>query len=188
MLFLAGLMLVTAAGVVSPQRAFAGFANEAVLTVAALLTVAAGLRSAGVLDWVGNKLLGSAVTETGALLRLIPTLVISSAFTLNTALVAMMMPVTIDWCRRRNISPSRLLMPVSYLTILGGVCSLIGTSTTLIVSGLLRQADAEPLNLFELSKVGIPCAIVGSLFMISFGRKLLPNRTDMLEQLDERAA
>lgn len=185
-LFLSGLMLVTITGVITPNQAFQGFANEAVLTVAALLVVAAGLRSTGVLDWVGAKLLRGATTERGALLRLTPTLLVSSAFTLNTALVAMMMPVVMDWCRKRNVSPSRLLMPVSYLTILGGVCTLIGTSTTLVVAALLREeTQIDRLTLFELSWVGIPCAVVGGLFMLLAGPKLLPVRSDMLDQLDE---
>lgn len=138
LLFLSALMLVTLTGTITPTEALSGFANPAVLTIAGLLVVAAGLRSAGVLDWIGTKLLGDVSTERAALRRLAPTIVIASAFMLNTALVAMMMPVIIDWCRRRNISPSRMLMPLSYLAILGGVCTLIGTSTTLVVNGELR--------------------------------------------------
>lgn len=185
LLFLGGLMIVTLTGVISPQQAFAGFSNQALLTIAALLVVAAGLRSTGVLDWVGNKLLGGAHNERDALWRLAPALVVSSAFTLNTALVAMMMPVVIDWCRRRGISPSRLLMPVSYLTILGGVCTLIGTSTTLIVNGMLRDRNIETMELFELGYVGLPCAVVGSLFFVFVGPRLLPRRADIIERLDE---
>ncbi|MCH5375141.1 MAG: SLC13 family permease, partial [Planctomycetes bacterium] len=186
LVFLGGLMIVTLSGVITPEQAFDGFSNPALLTIAALLVVAAGLRSTGVLDWVGNRLLGGARNEQAALWRLAPTLVISSAVTLNTALVAMMMPVVIDWCRRRNISPARLLMPVSYLTILGGVCTLIGTSTTLIVSGILRREGVVPaMGLFELGWVGLPCAIVGSLFLVLAGPYLLPRRTDIIEELDE---
>ncbi len=186
LLFLAGLMLVTLFGVITPSQAFAGFSNPAVLTIAGLLIVAAGLRSTGVLDWIGAKLLGGASNERAALWRLAPTLIISSAVTLNTALVAMMMPVVIDWCRRRNIAPSRMLIPVSYLTILGGVCSLVGTSTTLIVAGILRREQVEPaMGLFDLGYVGLPCAVVGGLFMLLVGPRLLPQRTDIIEQLDD---
>jgi len=185
LLFLGGLIIVTLAGVLTPEQAFEGFANPALLTIAALLVVASGLRSAGVLDWVGHRLLGRAETERGVLWRLAVTLVCSSAFVLNTALVAMMMPVVIDWCRRHNISPSRLLIPLSYLTILGGVCTLIGTSTTLIVSGILRREGYPPLGLFELGYVGLPCAIVGALFLLTLGRRLLPRRSDIIEELDE---
>jgi di/tricarboxylate transporter len=185
LLFLGGLMVVTLTGVLTPEEAFAGFANPALLTIAALLVVSAGLRSTGVLDWVGNRLLGRAQSEQGALWRLAPTLICSSAFILNTALVAMMMPVVMDWCRRRNVSPARLMIPLSYLTILGGVCTLIGTSTTLIVGGILRREGYESLGLFELGYVGFPCAVVGALFLLTVGPRLLPRRADIIEELDE---
>ncbi|HRX78018.1 MAG TPA: SLC13 family permease, partial [Pirellulaceae bacterium] len=126
LLFLVALIVVTLAGVITPEDAFRGFSNPALLTIAGLLVVAAGLRSSGVLDWVGKLILGSVETERAALLRLAPALIASSAFMLNTALVAMAAPVLVDWCRRKRISPSRMLLPVSYLTILGGVCTLIG--------------------------------------------------------------
>ncbi len=216
LLFLLALIGVTIAGVITPEEAFRGFSNQALLTIAGLLVVAAGLRSSGVLDWVGNKMLGSAETERSAMLRLAPALIASSAFMLNTALVAMAAPVVVDWCRRKRISPSRLLLPVSYLTILGGVCTLIGTSTTLIANGILKAeqerrvvevneqlsagrisaetaaekrdfiARSGPMGLFEIGEVGLPCAIVGAMFMLFVAPRLLPNRTDMIEQLGEQ--
>ena len=143
LLFLGGLMIVTVVGVISPEQALAGFSNPAPLTIAGLLAVAAGLRATGVLDWIGRKLLGSVQTAEQAMRRLAAVLVASSAFMLNTALVAMMMPVVLDWCRRRGVSPSRLLMPLSYLAILGGVCTLMGTSTTLVVNGILRDEHRQ---------------------------------------------
>ena len=130
-------------GVVQPGRAFQGFANTAVLVIAALLTLSSALRSCGVVDWIGRQLLGNAHSERSALWRLAFALISASAFVLNTALVAMMTPVVVDWCRRRNISPSRLLIPVSYLAILGGVCTLIGTSTSLVVNGQLNETHTR---------------------------------------------
>lgn len=138
-LFLGGLVLVTLTGVITPEQAFRGFANPAVLTIGALLAVTVGLQKCGVLDWIGYKLLATARDEKTCLFRLCLTLIPSSAFILNTPLVAMMAPVVVEWCRKRNISPSRLLIPVSYLTILGGVCTLIGTSTTLVVNAKLSE-------------------------------------------------
>ena len=192
-LFLGALLVLTAAGVISVEEAFAGFSNPAVLTIAGLLAITAGLRTSGVLDWLGHKLLGTAKSEKQALIRLTAVTTAASAFLLNTAVVAMLMPVVVSWCRRRNISPSRLLLPVSYLAILGGVCTLIGTSTTLVVNGELQQrlsedliiAGTQPLNLFELAAVGIPCALVGSIFLITVGPKLLPFRSGIIKQLDE---
>ncbi len=139
LLFMFGLMVVTLSGVISPDAALRGFASPAPLTVAGLLAVAAGLRTTGVLDWIGRALLGQVHTERSAMIRLSATLIAASAFMLNTAVVAMMMPVVIDWCRRCNLSPSRLLIPLSYWTILGGVCTLVGTSTTLVANGVLRE-------------------------------------------------
>jgi di/tricarboxylate transporter len=217
LLFLFGLVIVTLTGVISPEEALRGFANPAPLTVAGLLAVAAGLRATGVLDWVGHTLLGKVQTERKAIRRLAAALISASAFMLNTAVVAMMMPVVIDWCRRRNISPSRLLIPLSYLTILGGVCTLVGTSTTLVVNGMLREehiqrsaaleqkpdeADTavakqragyelefvrqvEPMHLFELGYVGLPVALIGGAFLILVAPRLLPDRTDIVEQLGD---
>lgn len=210
LLFLLALVTVTVAGVIKPDQAFKGFANPAVLTIGALLVVAEGLRATGVLDRVGRVLLGSVDTERGALLRLAPTMVAASAFLLNTALVAMMAPVLVDWCRRRQISPSKILLPLSYFAILGGVCTLVGTSTTLVANGNLRSiherlvsnaaelegADKEraeqfahlarPIEMFEIGWVGLPCAVVGAVLLIIVAPRLLPNRTDMLEQLGEQ--
>ena len=159
---------------------------------------------------IGAGIAGSALATALSGKGLAIALVATSAFLLNTALVAMMVPVVVDWCRRRGISPSRLLIPVSYLTILGGVCSLIGTSTTLIVNGILKQeyekhtavarldtspaaARAEhqrfvegirPMHLFEIGRVGLPCALSGTVVLLVFGRRLLPDRSEMIEQLD----
>ncbi len=217
LLFLFGLVIVTLTGVISPEEALRGFANPAPLTVAGLLAVAAGLRATGVLDWVGHTLLGKVKTERKAMRRLGAALISASAFMLNTAVVAMMMPVVIDWCRRRNISPSRLLIPLSYLTILGGVCTLVGTSTTLVVNGMLREEhiqrsaaleqkssetdvpvdkqqagyelefvrQVEPMYLFELGYVGLPVALIGGVFLILVAPRLLPDRTDIVEQLGD---
>jgi len=212
LLFLGALIVVVTTGVITPEDAFSGFANPAVLAIAALLAVSAGLRSSGVLDWLGQRLLGSANTEQEAIWRLVPALLSASAFLLNTAVVAMIAPVVVEWCRQKNISPSRLLMPVSYLAILGGVCTLVGTSTTLVANGILkveheqrlreaeapnldqaergrRKAFAEqvaPMWLFEIGAAGLPCALIGSGFLLLFGRKLLPVRADMIEQLGQQ--
>ncbi len=211
-LFLAGLVAVTLCGVITPEEAMSGFASPAVLTVAGLLAVSAGLRATGLLDWVGERLLGHVHSEHGARWRLGLVLTASSAFLLNTALVAMMAPVVVDWCRKRNVAPSRLLMLVSYFAILGGVCTLIGTSTSLVVNSQLRQLQQEyaaaehapppptaalskaafadgvrPMRMLEIGRVGAPCALIGMVFLIFAGPFLLPNRTDMLERLgDER--
>jgi di/tricarboxylate transporter len=189
MLFLAGVSLLALFNVITPQEAFAGFANEGMLTVAVLFVVAEGLRETGVLDVVGQRVLGAARSERGAMGRLAAIVIPSSAFLNNTPIVAMFMPIVVDWCRRNRISPSKLLIPLSYLAILGGTCTLIGTSTNLVVHGLMRQS-ADPrisqgMSLFEIGKVGLPYAIVGVVYLLLFGRRLLPERKELLEQLGE---
>ena len=228
LLFLLGLVVVTLTGVLEPKQAISGFASHAVLTISALLVVAAGLRSTGVLDWIGQQLLGSANTTNVALIRLSAPIIAASAFILNTALVAMMMPVIIDWCRQRNLSPSKLLIPLSYLTILGGVCTLIGTSTTLVVNDTLQDSQEslqleidqqekeyqasldngppqasiakleelnqlkaffkqiKPMGLFEITRVGLPCALIGALYLVFFGHRLLPDKRDIMDQLGDQ--
>ncbi len=205
LLFLGGLIGVTLLGVITPAEALSGFANPAVLMIGALFVVAAGLRSTGVLDWLGNRLLGTARTANAAMLRLGIAVLGISAFINNTPVVAMFVPVVLDWCRKRGVSPSRMLIPLSYLAIMGGTCTLIGTSTNIVVNGMLqkeRQTDArrpadrqytpafrlalDDMTLFEIGQVGLPCALVGGLYLVLFGRRLLPNRTELIERLDEQ--
>lgn len=185
-LFLSGLVLVTLAGVLTPGQALAGFSNKAVVMIGALFAVSAGLRTTGALDWIGNRLLGKATTERSALVRLAVTVVPASAFVLNTPLVAMLAPVVVDWCRRRRISPSRLLIPLSYLTIVGGVCTLIGTSTSLVINGILANLNRTELTFFEISSVGVPIALLGATYMLLLAPRWLPNRTELVEQFDQR--
>ncbi|GAA4439401.1 SLC13 family permease [Bremerella cremea] len=224
LLFLLALCAVTLMGLITPTVAISGFSSRAVIAISALLVVSAGLRKTGVLDWIGSKILGNANNERSALMRLTGPIVVSAAFVLNTALVAMMMPVILDWCRQRNLSPSKLLLPLSYLTILGGVCTLIGTSTTLVVNEKLRDSvviveseiasletqiakateeqrpelelqlakrrqvlpNVQPMGFFEISWIGVPCALVGSLYMLLIGQRFLPGKQDIMEQLGDQ--
>ena len=185
-LFLGGVAILAAAGVITPKEAFAGFSNGGMLTVAALFVVAAGMRDTGILDYIGQRALGAAQNRESAFRRLAGLVMPLSAFLNNTPIVAMMMPVVMDWCRRNKVSPSKMLIPLSYLTILGGTCTLIGTSTNLVVSGLMEESEMQRgIGLFELAWVGVPYAIVGSLYLYFFGSRLLPDRQELIEQLGE---
>jgi di/tricarboxylate transporter len=186
LLFLGGLVLVTLLGVIPPRDALAGFANPAVLTIGALFVVAGGLRSTGVLDWFGNLVLGTARTAGQGMIRLACVVVGISAFINNTPVVAMFVPVILDWCRKRGISPSRFLIPLSYLAIMGGTCTLIGTSTNIVINGLLVGEGLEGMTLFEIGQVGLPCAVIGALYLFLAGRRLLPYRTELIESLGEQ--
>ena len=166
------LLLLT--GVIEADAAFAGFSNSAPLTVAALYVLARGAQKTGMLAALTSRLLGGG-RRTGAMARLlVPTASASSVFP-NTPLVAMLMPDVITWCRNRGISPSRFLMPISFAALLGGVVTLLGTSTNLVISGLLDQ-DGAPLGIFEMTPIGLPTALAGTAFLVLFGHRLVPDR------------
>lgn len=193
MLLLAGTIAVALAGVISPEQALSGFSNQGMLTVAALFVVAAGLRETGALEVVGGWVLGQARTERGALLRLVASSAGLSAFLNNTAVVAMLMPIVSDWCRRHRVSTSRMLMPLSFATILGGTCTLIGTSTNLVVDGLMaaeRRAGADglaPIRFFEPALLGLPLLLAGMVYLLTAARRLIPDRQDLIERFSAGA-
>ncbi len=182
-IFVSALVVLVVCKVVTAKEAFSGFASPSVLMVGALFMVAAALRETGTLDHLGQRFLGKVSTETAALIWVSCVCVVTSALLNNTTIVAMILPLLLDWCRKRNVSPSRLLIPLSFMTILGGTCTLIGTSTNLVVQSKLIEKGLEKLSFIELGYVGIPCAVIGVIYMLTVGRWLLPNRKELLQQL-----
>lgn len=185
LLFVAATTLFASLGIIAPKQAFAGFANSGMLTVAFLFVVAAGLRDTGLLDALGHYVLAKAKTEFGLIARLAAVVIPMSAFLNNTPIVAMFMPPVLSWCRRNRISPSKVLIPLSYLAILGGTCTLIGTSTNLVINGMLIDAKIPAMKLFDVAPVGIPYAIAGTLYLLFVSVRILPDRKELLEQLGE---
>lgn len=189
LVFVTGSAVLALVGILTPKEAFAGFANEGMLTVGLMFVIAAALQQTGVLEFVGQQVFGKTRSARGAMTRLSTVIIPISAFLNNTPVVAMFMPIVMDWCRRHQISPSKLLIPVSYLAVLGGTCTLIGTSTNLVVHGLMLQSSDPRVNtgmsLFEIGKVGVPYAVVGVAYLLMVGYKLLPERKELLEQLGE---
>ncbi|WP_432472057.1 SLC13 family permease [Amphritea sp. HPY] len=178
------LVILVVSDILAPAEALAGFSNPGVMTIAALYVVAAGLKETGAVQWLANFLLGYPQSGRAALFRLFLPSSSLSAFMNNTAVVAMFIPAIQGWAVRLNISPSRLLLPLSYAAILGGTCTLIGTSTNLVIDGLLRSEKAVSLGMFELAWVGVPVLLVGGCFVILFGHKLLPDRVGIVDQLE----
>lgn len=176
------LTLLMLLGVVDASEALSGFGSTAVFAVAGLLIIAAGIRRTGLLSRVADGLLGVARGE-GPTLRLLLPVAAMSAFLNNTPIVAMFAPAVLDWCRRNNRAPSSILMPLSYATILGGMCTLIGTSTTLIVDELMRRHGMPGLGMFEISAVGIPVAICGIACIWLLASRVLPDRRDPVGDL-----
>jgi di/tricarboxylate transporter len=185
LVFVSAALLLAVLKVITTEQALAGFSNPGVLIIAFLFVVAAALRETGALDALGGRLLGQARTERSALVRLSALVLPLSAFLNNTPIVAMFMPIVLDWSRRHRVSPSRLLIPLSYLSILGGTCTLIGTSTTLVIQGMMISYGMPGLSMFEIGVVGVPYALIGLVFLLSMGRRLLPDRKEFLEQLGE---
>lgn len=164
-------------GILSPDQALAGWGNPALATVAVLYVVVAGLVDTGAIQAFGLRLFGRPKGVVSAQLRLMLPVTLMSAFLNNTPVVAMLVPFVEDWGRRYRIPVSKLMMPLSYAAILGGTCSIIGTSTNLVVQGLvLKSTNLQPMGFFDIAAVGFPCAVVGIVFVTATQRWLLPNR------------
>jgi di/tricarboxylate transporter len=174
-------------GVVSPSEAMSGFASQATLAVAAMLVLSAGLERTGVVEYLASVIGRRAGRSPRAVLVALAVPGVGlSAFMNNTAIVALMMPVAIELARRRDVRPSKLLLPVSYFAILGGTCTLIGTSTNLLVDGLAREAGHDGFGMFEFTPLGLIYAAVGTLYLVLFGARLLPSRTGFTDMLAVR--
>lgn len=177
MVLVAGLTVLLAFGVIEPAEAFIGFSNHAVVTIAALFVVAAGVRETGGLDYIARRVLGAPRFLWGAQLRMMIPVSGLSAFLNNTPVVAMFVPLVQDWARRSKISASMLLMPLSYAAILGGTCTLIGTSTNLVVAGMAESFDATVrFGMFDITWLGLPVLFVGTAFVVVLSRWLLKDR------------
>ena len=176
MVMLTALTLCMAAQIVSVEEGIAGFANEGLLTVIVLFVVAAGISHTGALDWYMGKLLGMPKSSASAQLRLMIPISIVSAFLNNTPVVAVMIPIVQKWSRSIRISAQQLLVPLSFTSILGGMCTLIGTSTNLVVVGLLNERYADPpqIGLFDLGEYGVPVAMAGIAYILIASPFLLP--------------
>ena len=173
----AGLTVLLVSGVLLPEEALAGFSNQGMLTVAVLYVVVSGLTETGAVGWIVQHILGRPRSERHAQTRLMAPAAILSAFLNNTPVVAVFVPAVRIWARRNNLSLTRLLIPLSYASIAGGTCTLIGTSTNLVVNGLLvEQVDQPGLAMFELAWIGLPVAACVFLFVLVFSRQLLPDR------------
>lgn len=174
-------------GIITPAEAFSGFGNPAPITVAALYILARATEKTGLMQPVVHGLMGRGGLRGWRLSRLLLPSAGASAFLNNTPIVAMLMPVIGEWANRNRESPSRFLMPLSFAVILGGVITAIGTSTNLVVSGMLEAQGLAPMGLFEITPVGLPVALVGIVVLVLLTPYLLPVRKPAREQLDSNA-
>ena len=186
MILLAGLAFLLISGIISPEAALSGFSNEGMLTVAALYVVAAGLKETGAIQYITQIIMGNVKTVRRSQTRIMGPVMIMSAFMNNTPIVAAFIPALEHWSKKTRIPLSKILIPLSYAAILGGTCTLIGTSTNLILNGLLiEESSTRSLGLFEPAWIGIPCAAAGYLYLLIFGDKLLPSRGEAFESFKD---
>ncbi len=181
--FLVAVMVLGFFGVLTPAEILAGFANEQIAVIMMLLLLGDAIRQISVIEIFFSRIFPRTSGYKGFLSRIMFWIGGFSAFLNNTPLVAVMMPYVHNWSKRNNIAPSKLLLPLSYAAILGGCVTLIGTSTNLIVNGMVIDQsifpDMEPLGMFDFFWVGFPMLIIGFLYLFFFADKLLPNRNPL---------
>ena len=175
MVFLAAIGILFVTGVLDAKDALSGFSSTSVVVIGVLFVVVAGLTHTGVLQWIVRHLLGQPNSYSKAVIRLMLPVAGLSSFLSNTTVVAMFVGIVKMWSKKLGISPSKLLIPLSYASGMGGVCTLIGTPPNLIISGLYADKTGETMNVLATTIPGLFCLTVGVLSIIAF-RKLLPDR------------
>ena len=175
LVFLGAIGVLYVTGVLDAKDAFSGFSSTSVITVGVLFVVVAGLTYTGVLQWIVKHLLGSPDSYSKAVTRLMLPVAVLSSFLSNTTVVSLFVNIVKMWAKKLGVSPSKLLIPLSYASGMGGVCTLIGTPPNLIISGLYADKTGETMNVLATTIPGLFCLTVGVLSIIAF-RKLLPDR------------
>ncbi|TPE44301.1 SLC13 family permease [Pontibacter mangrovi] len=180
------LMLVVLAGsqIITAQEAFAGFSSDFIIIIASIFVLSAALQETGILDFAVVRLVRLAQQSRNLMLFTIMLVTgIVSAFMNNTTVTAMLVTPLVGLSKRINTSASKLLMPLAYAAILGGTCTLIGTSTNVAVSGYISKTGLAPIGIFEITGIGAVIFLVGIAYMMTIGQRMLPNHED--QQLTE---
>ena len=160
------VVLFLCAGIISPKEMLEGFSNKGMITVALLFLVSEGVRQSGALTQIINKVLPQGKTTVfKAQLRMLPSIAFISAFLNNTPVVVIFAPIIKRWAKSVQLPATKFLIPLSFVTILGGICTLIGTSTNLVVHGMMMDAGYRGLSMFELSLIGVPVTVAGILYL-----------------------
>lgn len=173
------LSILVLSGVLDVQEAFAGFSNEIVVILAAIFVLSDGLMRTGVIDRAGGwiyRIAGG--SPTGIVVSVMAVTASMSAFMNNTTTTAVVLPAALGICRKSGIAPSKVLIPLAFASMLGGTCTLVGTSTNVAASAYLRSTHLEPFGLFEFLPVGLAACLVGILWMALAGRRLLPTHAE----------
>ena len=173
--FLGAISILFVTGVLNAKEAFSGFSSTSVVIIGVLFVVVSGLTHTGVLQWIVKNLLGQPESYSKAVVRLMLPVAALSSFLSNTTVVALFVGIVKMWSKKLGISPSKLLIPLSYASGMGGVCTLIGTPPNLIISGLYAENTGEAMNVLTTTVPGLFCLFIGVLSIIAMS-KLLPNR------------
>ncbi len=182
MILMCCVVVFNLAGILTPEESLAGFANKEIAVIVMLLIVAGIIQKTGLIEYIFKKFTKGQLSYRALLARIMFSSGSVSGFVNNTPLVAILMPYITQLGKRKGISPSRLLIPLSYATILGGTLTLIGTSTNLIVNGLATESGLEPLYMFDFTLIGLPLMVIGFIFLLLFGHRLLPERADVIDE------
>ncbi len=165
--------------------AFQGFSSPSLITIGVLFVIVTGLMQTGAMGLLTSRFIGRPKSVTTAQIRLLFPVTFLSAFLNNTPIVAMFMPVVDDICKRTRISPSKLYMPMAFAATFGGVCTMIGTSTNLVVKAKMETEGLPAMGFFDITWIGVPCALGGVIFMLLFSQKLLPDRKPAISLSDD---
>jgi di/tricarboxylate transporter len=176
---LAALLACVAAGLVPSAEAFSGFGHPAVITVACVLVLSSALQSTGVVDGLTRVILRDTAGPTLTLISLTGLAAVLSGFMNNVGALALLMPVAIQVANRMQLPPGKILMPLAFGSILGGMTTLIGTPPNLIVSGFRQATSGSTFAMFDFAPVGVPVALVGLVFLCLIGWRLVPSRERM---------
>ncbi|MCY7409156.1 MAG: SLC13 family permease [Chitinophagales bacterium] len=185
--FLFAIVALLISGIIGPKEVLEGFSNEQIAVIIVLVILADCLRKTDLVTRLFETLFKGDLSYKGFLWRLTTFVSFSSAWVNNTPIVALLIPYVQEWGKKNKVAASKLLIPLSYATIMGGMATLIGTSTNLIVSGLMVESGLRPLNMFEFSAVGIPIALLGILYFQFIGHRLLPIRKDPASSFSNNA-
>lgn len=185
MVFILAVSILLFTGVISPKEALSGFANEQIAVIFLLLIISDLIKRTAVLDYQIFRLFRTNLSYRAFMFRMSLSVSSFSAFVNNTPLVALMMPYVYDWAKRKKISPSKVLMPLSMAAIIGGTVTLIGTSTNLVVSGLATSEGLPPLEMLSFTPIGLPVMLILVVYITFASGKLLPDRTDALTDFKE---
>ncbi len=180
------MLALALTGILSGEQAIAGFSNEAVITIASVLILSGGLMRTGVAHLIGRRVLRLAGPRPSRLLPvLMMTVGVLSGFMNDIGITALMLPVVLEIARRIALAPSKLLMPLAFGSLLGGMTTLIGTAPNILITGALADAGFEPFGMFDFTPVGLAALIVGVIYMSFIGRRLLPDRDPRRQAEDE---